>query len=325
MRIATFNLENLDDGPDAAAPFADRVRLLRPQLDRFDADVLCLQEVNAQKIDPAKAAPRRFRALGALLAGTPYAGFARAATTLRDGRGPLDVQNLVILSRLPIRAFRQYWHDLVPPPAWAPGTAPAAPVAWDRPILHAELALADGRALHVLDLHLRAPLAAFIAGEKSGPFTWKTTASWAAGFYLATMKRAGQALEARLAVDRLLDADPDALVVVCGDMNADVNEMPLRLLRAETEDTANGALAARVLVPLERAVAESRRFSVLHAGRRLMLDHVLASRALMGAFRGVEIHNEALEDEVVGYALAGGSPETYHAPVVVTFDLPVQP
>ena len=74
-------------------------------------------------------------------------------------------------------------------------------------------------------------------------------------------------------------------------------------------------------MPLERAVPESRRFTVLHAGQRLMLDHVLVSRSLMGAFRGIEIHNEALEDEVVGYALAEGSPESFHAPVVAEFDL----
>jgi len=327
MRIATFNLETLDDAADAGPPFAERLRLLRPQFDRLRADVLCLQEVNAQKTDPAKHAPRTLRALDALLAGTPYAAYARAHSLLADGRGPLDVHNLVTLARPAIRAQRQHWHDLVPAPAWRALTAqprpPAGePVAWDRPIVHAAVALADGRALHVFNVHLRAPLAAFVAGQKSGAFAWRTTAGWAEGFFLATVKRAGQALEARLAVDALLDADPDALVVVCGDMNAEVNEMPLRLLRAEAEDTANGALASRVLVPLERAVPESRRYTVLHAGQRLMLDHILVSRALMGAFRGIEVHNEALEDEVVGYALAGGSPESYHAPLVAEFDLP---
>jgi hypothetical protein len=97
--------------------------------------------------------------------------------------------------------------------------------------------------------------------------------------------------------------------------------MPLRILRAEEEDTANGALAGRVLVPIERALPESRRFSVLHAGRSLMLDHLLVSRGLLAHYRGVEIHNEGLEDEVVGYALAPGSPESYHAPIVAEFDL----
>ena len=52
MRLATFNLENLDDAPDGAPPLAERLRILRPQLERLAADVLCLQEVNAQRDGP---------------------------------------------------------------------------------------------------------------------------------------------------------------------------------------------------------------------------------------------------------------------------------
>jgi hypothetical protein len=80
-------------------------------------------------------------------------------------------------------------------------------------------------------------------------------------------------------------------------------------------------LAGRVLVPIERAVPDSQRFSVLHAGRPLMLDHLLVSRTLLGGCRGVEIHNEGLEDEVIGYAVAHGSPESYHATIMAEFDL----
>jgi hypothetical protein len=49
---------------------------------------------------------------------------------------------------------------------------------------------------------------------------------------------------------------------------------------------------------------------------------LLASRALMAWYRGTEIHNEALGDELVAHANIGLSPESYHAPVVATFDLP---
>lgn len=325
MRIATFNLENLDDAPGAAPTLDERVRILRPQLERLCADVLCLQEVNAQRDGP-KGTPRRLRALDRLLAGTPYAGFARVSSLLADGSGPLDVQNLVILSRLPIARSRQLWHDLVPPPVYAPVTAVPpgageAAVRWDRPALHAVLTLANGRMLHVINLHLRAPLAAFVPGQKEGPFAWKTVEGWAEGFFIAAIKRAGQALEARFVVDRIFDEDRDALIALCGDMNAELREMPLRILRGEEEDTANGALADRVMIPLERAAPESRRYSVLHGGLPVMLDHVLVSRALLGHFRAVEIHNEALEDELVGYATVRKSPESYHAPVVAEFDL----
>jgi len=52
FRIATFNLENLGDGANDERDLAFRIEALRPQLMRLEADVLCLQEVNAQK-EPA--------------------------------------------------------------------------------------------------------------------------------------------------------------------------------------------------------------------------------------------------------------------------------
>ena len=43
MRVATFNLENLDDPVDDPALLERRVAVLRPQLLRLAADVLCLR------------------------------------------------------------------------------------------------------------------------------------------------------------------------------------------------------------------------------------------------------------------------------------------
>ena len=46
LRLATFNLENLDTS-SRGVPLDERCRVLRPQLVALDADVLCLQEVSA--------------------------------------------------------------------------------------------------------------------------------------------------------------------------------------------------------------------------------------------------------------------------------------
>ncbi|MDJ0942371.1 MAG: endonuclease/exonuclease/phosphatase family protein [Kiloniellales bacterium] len=325
MRLASFNLENLDDDPGRDPPFESRVAALRPQLQRLDADVLCLQEVDAQR--DHKGRPRRLRALDRLLEGTAYAGFHRACSLRRESGEPADKHNLVILSRWPILASRQLHHDLVPPVSYRPVTAEpaasdAAPILWDRPILQASLGLPDRRRLEVVNLHLRAPLAAPIAGQKLGAFAWRSVPAWAEGFYLASLKRCGQALEARRLVDQLFDSDPEALIAVCGDFNAEAQETPLRIVRGDLEDTGNGALAGRSLVPLERALPDSQRFSVLHQGRRLMLDHMLVSRALLAFHRAIEVHNEALGDELVAYATGSHSPESFHAPLVAAFRLP---
>jgi endonuclease/exonuclease/phosphatase family metal-dependent hydrolase len=324
LRIATFNLETLDDRPDANPSFAERVAVLRPLLERIDADVLCLQEVNAQEV--AKREPRRFAALEALLETTPYAAYHRAGSS-SPGGGPADVHNLVTLSRWPIAEQRQIRNELVRAPLYRLVTAiPAAEdvteVTWDRPLLYTAVSLPNGRRLHVLNLHLRAPLAAFVPGQKLAPFVWKTTGGWAEGFYLATMKRTGQALEARLFVDRLFDADPDALVAVAGDLNAEARETPVRAIYGDPEDTGNEVLAERALSPIEVAVPAERRFSVLHHGLKLMLDHLMVSPRLKRAHRAIDILNEALPDEYLAWIKGVQIAGSFHAPVIAEFELP---
>ena len=326
LRIATFNLENLRDDPDAEPPLDARIRVLRPQLEHLAADVLCLQEVDGQ--DRPGGGPRELHALGGLLAGTRYAAYHRIASHSPSGpaRGVADKHNLVILSRFPVRASGQVRHDLVPPPSYRPVTAEppaAAPgeLTWDRPCVHATVDLPDGRPLHVVNLHLRAPLAASVPGQKESAFVWRGVPGWAEGFFMATVKRVGQATEARMLVDRFLDADPDALICIAGDCNAEEREMPLRVLRADPDDTGNAALAPRGLVNLEHRVPAEQRFTVRHGGRALMLDHILASRALADAVTDVTIQNTGLGDELVAHAAAHHSPESYHAPMAAEFDL----
>lgn len=327
FRIATFNLENLGGHPASDEGLDERLRLLRPQLLRLRADILCLQEVDSQR--PDGGGERRLDALDALLDGTPYRDFVRFSTRSRSRGEVRDKHNLLILTRFPITARRQILHDLVAPPRHRPLGLPGGEAAaeraieWDRPTLLASLDIGAGRPLHIIGVHLRAPRAAFVAGAKADSQTWRSMPGWAEGFFLAAVKRAGQALETRLLVDSLFDADPDAFICVCGDFNADLHETPLRTVCGDEEDAGNPHLAARTLVPVERSLADSRRFSVVHHGRPQMLDHVLVSRALLGWYRGVEIHNEALGDELITAHAVRGSPESFHAPMVAEFADPL--
>ena len=321
FRIATFNLESLDDRPRAGSDFADRIALIGPQLMRLRADFLCLQEVNAR--EESHHGPRHLTALDSVLKGTGYEGYHRAVSVNRAGKRFSDRHNLVILSRLPIIEFRQVWHDLIAPPHYAPhaGGDENLVVEWDRPLLHAVIKLEDGSRLHLINLHLRAPRAAFLSGQKEHG-VWASVAGWGEGFFLAAVKGAGQALEARVVPDQIFDREPAALIAVCGDFNADEREAPLRIIRGDEEDTCNGHLAAKTLVAVERSLSESLRHTVIHHGRRLMLDHILVSRPLMGRYVGVEVHNEALGDELVSPTLVQAPPDSYHAPVVAEFTTP---
>lgn len=314
LRIATFNLENLDD--DGPVPLDQRLPVLRRILDALDADILCLQEVNAQ--EPPKHA-RTLAALDQLLAGTRYAGFARADTTSDRGDYPRDIHNLVVVSRHPIATVDQAAHRLVPPIDWRwLGGEDSTPVRFERPIL--SVVIDVGRPLHLFNLHLRAPLAVAVPGGKAGPFAWKSISAWAEGYFLAAVKRQAQALEARLLIEDVLDHDPDAWIVVAGDVNAEPREVPLTLLTAPLDATGNADLAGRELEALADRVPADRRFTVRH-GRRILLDHILASRSLAARCTAVEIRNESLADEVEAARRGFEDPAGFHAPIVAEFQI----
>jgi endonuclease/exonuclease/phosphatase family metal-dependent hydrolase len=321
LRIATFNLENWDD---LAVPptLATRVELMQPALVRLRADVLSLQEVNSQ---PDPAGGRDLRALDALLAGTPYETYERVVTADAAGQ-PFQLRNQVILSRFPVVAQSQI-HDSSLAPSYRrvtalpPDTA-ASRIDWERPIQTATLDLGGGRVLHVLNLHLKSKLPTDIPGQKLNQFTWRTAAAAAEGSFLSSMKRVGQALELRLLIEQLFDADEHALIAVCGDFNSDINDVPVTAIRGDVAETANPALATRVLVACERSIPEPARFSLIHNGRGEMIDHILVSRALLAGYQTTQVDNELLHDESIAFATDVLYPESDHAAVVASFLLP---
>ena len=326
MRIATFNLESLDLTPGGEEAFQRRAGVLRPQLEALQADILCLQEVNGQHVAGRK--PRELTALTRLLAETSYDDYDLLATSGNAGgnaagKGVADVHNLVILSRRPAHRSEALRHRFIAPLPYQsvtamPEGAREMTLLWDRPLLHAVYETDSGADLHVINLHLRSPLAAPIPGQKLSAQAWGSLGGWAEGYFTATLKRSGQALEARLLVERIFDEDPAALIAVCGDLNAGEEETPSRLLQATLEDSGNPALADRVLEPLELRLPEARRFTVNHAGHRRMLDHILCSKALAATCSGVEADNETLPDETL---MADDDPRSNHAPLIASFDV----
>lgn len=323
LRLATFNVENLDDEAGPHVPtLADRIRILRPQLLRLRADVLCLQEIHGQE-QPGK--PRDLLALKALIATTPYEGYHLATTATKTGP-PYDVRNLVVLSRFPILEKRQLKNEQGAPSYQKATAIPketvARPVEWERPILYVKLDVGGGRVLHLANLHLKSKLPTEIPGQKLDQYTWKTPRGWAEGYFISSMKRVGQALEARLLVDDIFDAEPEAWIAVAGDFNAESEDVATSAIRGPVEETGNPAHAPRVLVPCENTIPESSRHSLFHLGKGLMLDHVLVSRPLGAFYRGAEIHNEVLPDESGPFRSDVKFPESDHAPVVAEFALP---
>jgi predicted extracellular nuclease len=322
FRIATFNLENFDDEPEASPTLADRIAIMRPQLTRLRADILCVQEVHSQQSDGG----RTLAALDALLAGTPYAVFHRA-TTKTTGGDLYDERNLVTLSARPQGVSRIIRDGDGPRPRYQMATAnppdlTSDPVQWERPLLVTPVDLGNGRTLHVINLHLKSKIASNIPGQKINDYTWRSASAWAEGSFISEMKRLGQALHVRLEIDRLFtDHGNDSLIAVCGDFNAEAHEVAIKAICGSVEETGNPEHAPRIMVHCENNVPESSRYSLLHLGHGAMLDHVIVSRGLLGGFSHAEIHNEVLPDESGAFRVDTQFPESDHAPVVAHFSL----
>ena len=324
LRIATFNLMNLDDRPDRSPSLEDRIPVLRPQLVRLDADIICFQEVCGQHERGRKL---RLDALNRLLECTPYEGYKRVSTKDKSTGQVFEHHNLVILSRYDIVEHDQYLHEYAPSPRYQKVTAQpeereAREISWERPILHAKVKLPNNMVLDVINLHLKSRRPTNIQGHKLSERTWKTASGWAEGVFISSMKRIGQSLETRILIDKLFDVDPCALIAVCGDFNEEFDEVSIEAIRGDVENTGNMDLAMRVMVPTERNIPEPARYSLLHNGKGKMLDHILVSRTMLAYFRGSEVHNELLHDESIVFAPKIFYPESDHAPVIARFELP---
>jgi predicted extracellular nuclease len=176
-------------------------------------------------------------------------------------------------------------------------------------------------ALHVINVHLKSKLPTPIDGQKEDRYTWKTASGWAEGYFVSSMKRVGQALEVRMLIDSIFDSEEEARILVCGDFNADLEEVPLKAIRGQVEEHGNGKLAGRVMIPCENSIPDSSSYSLFYQGAGEMIDHILTSRSLPSSYRGAEVHNELLHDESVAYATDRLYPESDHAPVLARFEM----
>ena len=319
LRIATFNLENFD----ITDSLEERMQIMRPQLQRISADILCLQEIHSED----EGEGRTLAALDQLLAGTDYAGYHRQTTSTVDGDLYAE-RNIVTLSRFPFAEDAEIIRDNDGPrPRYQHVTAnppdnTADFLRWERPLLYSKITLADGQTLHLVNLHLKSKIASNVTGQKIDNFTWRSASAWAEGYFVSSMKRVGQALQVRLLIDSIFDNQgEDALIAIVGDFNAEANEVPVRAISGLVEETGNPDHASRIMIACENNVPESSRFSLLHLGRGEMIDHIMASRALIRYFDHTEIHNEALPDESGAFRTDNKFPESDHAPVIAEFNL----
>lgn len=305
FRVATFNLENLDD-------ISTRADILRPQLERLNADIIAFQEINSVE------------SLNKLLSKTMYKKYP-VIHSKQDSGEPFSLRNLAIVSKFKMESTKQYLQDLISPPQYRPITsAPiqkqAEDVSWERPILHT-MATIDGQKVHLLNVHLKSKNPTNIKGQKRDAFSWESASGWAEGAFISAMRRLGQAVELRILVDSIFDENRDAKIIALGDFNADLGETEVEAITGRTENTGNEELTSRILIPCELSLPSETRFSLYHQGGKYMLDHVFISRSMLPSYEDTEIHNETLADESVAFATDEKFPASDHAPVIASFRL----
>lgn len=318
MRVATFNIENLDE--TTSPSLEERIAVLKPQLLRLDADILCFQEIHGQE---REGRPRDLLALQALIENTPYQGFNISYTETTADQA-YDKRNLVILSQYPILDTRQIRNEYVDNLMYrrvtaSPHEPDAKEVSWERPVLYAKIGHPQGP-IHLINIHLKSRLPSAVPGQKEG-FAYRTVPGWAEGYFISSMKRVGQALEVRFIIDEIFDDEPDAKIIVCGDFNAEPGQVPVEAIAGRIENTGNPNLSHRQLVPCSKTIPEQARYTHLHEGQGNLLDHMMISRSLLSHYQGAEIHNEILHDESIAFATDKKYPESDHAPFVAQFSI----
>jgi exonuclease III len=145
LRIATFNVENLDDKPSLKPTLSERIALMRPQLIRINADILCLQEVNGQK----EQGPARLQVLEKFLAKRVMVPCERTIpeparfSLLHHGKGAMLDHILVSRSLLEFYRHTEIHNELLHDESFAFATDILYPESDHAPVI-AEFALPDG-------------------------------------------------------------------------------------------------------------------------------------------------------------------------------------
>lgn len=324
FRLMTWNVQNLlpvgsKGGPPTQQALDAKLASLAAVIDAQQPDVLALQEVGPPEM------------LQLLQQRLPHQLPHAEVSAHPDTRGI----RVAFLSRLPLRdpvQLHQFPAGLAPvqvgdPPADHAGPPPTVD-HMGRGALQVTVS-ADGQDLTVVTAHWKSKLLTF-PGDRHTPRDEDERARF--GAYALDL-RAAEAVTMRAHLTGLLHGAGTSLpVLVAGDLNDGVEAATTQLLQgppgSELETAGFGRpdhgdgqrmwnLALRI--PLEQ------RFSRVFRGRRELIDHVFASRALLSplptvttAAAGPAALRSITEDPTEEV----GKPGSDHAAVVATFQLP---
>lgn len=316
LRLGTWNLENLfRPGEGSGAPttpeaYGAKLDRLATTIDALDLDAVAVQEVGSPE------------ALGDLR--DRLTGRWRAETADPDTRGI----RCGALSRLPVVAVAQVrdFPELVRPVQVDDAGASLAELG--RPALRVRLELPDpaGPVAHVdlVSVHLKSKLLSF----PNGRFSPRDEGERARYAVYALHRRAAEAAGVRDAATTLLDA-PDAVpLLVAGDLNDEPTAATTQILLGPPgSEIGTGGFDqpdhgdAQRLWNLAPLIPEDERYSRVYRGRRELIDHLLASHALVTRVSAVGTGGPAPASVTDNPQARVDEPASDHRPVVVVLDV----
>lgn len=296
--VVTFNLKDFILAPqDVTLPFnAQRIALLSTMLAKADADVIALQEAGSPE------------GVDALLRALP--GHARFAPPML---GPPDRRGIrcVLLSRLPVLAWRHHTSERLELPVFKQGDPglQGDRLALRRGFVHARLQ-ADSGPVEVLACHLKSKRPLAMLDVNGQPILATTPAARAEDHVRSLLAGLAEALFLRRILDGILAQEPEARVLVAGDLNDVPGSVTLKTITS----VGPGALASCAdVVPLEH------RYSARHGGGYEQLDHILATENLKARLHSAEFLNADLRDPGPFDPNAPPTVESDHAPFIARF------
>jgi endonuclease/exonuclease/phosphatase family metal-dependent hydrolase len=278
VRIATYNLKDYfaptcaEDEPH----FQRRTQHLAAEITRSEADVVMLQELGGA------ASLAHLCAELSKKNGDTFRGFAGDVDERGIGCG--------VLTRLPVKEHLIHRCEALPFPVFIEGDGPpfGAHLPLRRPFVEVTVEEPELGRVTVITGHLKSNLPRKLRTAVGEDVAATTSYARGEASVRAEVLRQAEALFLRQLADRYLAEHATALLVVGGDLNADLNSTPVRLLADER--------GPQPLFSARERVPEHRRYTMLHNGRPRLIDHLLLSTALEARLTGADIQNDTLQD-----------------------------
>ena len=302
LRIATFNLKDFflprNDAERSAAPgkFANVAANLR----RANADVVALQEVGEEQ-----QLERLLKEVSDLGYGAPVVG-----TT--DKRGI----RCAILSRLPVQWSQVHTAKAIPFPRFLETDVDPfhERIPLRRGVVHVRIEAPGVGEVDVLTAHFKSNLPVRMRAKDGREIEDTTTRGRAESALRSLVQRAAEALYIRGLVDDIMKHSPDHAVCVLGDLNDQLDSLPVRILRGV------GTPGHDALRPVAELLPATLRYSCFHGNEKALIDHILVSARLFGSAKAYEIYNEKLRYHGPHVEPIEATEDSDHALCVATFD-----